>query len=130
MEDELPTAKLKYPPPTDDPGLAILGAEIREADIHRFCEETFHSLTCSACHQDDYVACMYSPHTDRVTVIMSAKFETGSDGETSVGLSADLFMPVFYLFCENCGHVRHHLISRVITWMENKAKTEAENELT
>lgn len=99
-----------------DPGLMLLGRKVRLLDIFHFVERTFGAdPACVACGKGIYIPSLYSPAHNQVTVVTSVTL--GEEEPHKLTLTDDLFMPVFYLGCNYCGHVRMHTIWKVVEWL-------------
>jgi hypothetical protein len=102
-----------------DPGIQIFGTVVHRSDVQAFCDAHLPDQTCRACHQGNYETWLYSPSTDRVSVATSVKVTANPEsGGERFELNSDLFMPMFYMICDRCGHVQNHTVAKVVNWMK------------
>ncbi|WP_313425956.1 hypothetical protein [Stenotrophomonas rhizophila] len=109
--------------------LKAFGTEITAEDAWAFLEDKTSSLQCSACKHTPQTLMLTGPADLSAMVITTQDAAVDEDdGEYHFVPEANTrSLPVFGLWCPNCGHIQLHTIGTLASWIKKKADRNSED---
>lgn len=107
--------------------VTVFGVKVTEEDAVRFISaKAKNGSSCPVCGNLSRIAMLTGPENDTACIVPTAVSVEVEGGQHQLEvLAGGRFMPVWHLWCDDCGYLEAHTLGVLATWTrENPADKE------
>lgn len=115
---------------TEDYTLTAFGEHLTQDDAIAFFKDKLKSLACPACQYSSRIVMLTGAEDESAMVIPTRNaVKTEVENQTTFrSPEGGRELPVFGLWCSNCGHVQLHTVGTLAAWKNAKETAGAEEQ--